>query len=100
MRIHPKRNHPKILYCINAITWFKSRDQWINGGCNPQPGDIIFFNWHDGGRTDDHVGIVEYVKDGYVHTIEGNSDDCVRRRSYPLKSNNIMGYGTPAYPDR
>ena len=60
---------------------------------NPKPGDVILFDW-DGGSTD-HVGIVEYVKNGVVHTIEGNSGDAVRRKTYSLGSSVIDGYGTP-----
>ena len=65
-------------------------------------GDIIFFDWADketGVRSGnaDHVGIVEKVEDGRVHTIEGNSSDSCCRRSYDLNSLDILGYGTPAY---
>lgn len=41
----------------------------------------------------DHVGIVESVKKGNVNTIEGNSGDAVKRRSYPIGNNEIYGYG-------
>ena len=32
-----------------------------------------------------------------VHTIEGNSNNMVRRRSYPLRDSSILGYGRPRY---
>lgn len=63
----------------------------------PKPGDIIFFKNRGGsdrGRGR-HVGIVESVKNGRVHTIEGNSGNRVRRRSYPLSAWRISGYGRP-----
>lgn len=61
----------------------------------PQPGDIIFFanrgaSDRGGGR---HVGIVERVENGRVHTVEGNSSNAVRRRSYSLNDPRISGYG-------
>jgi len=61
----------------------------------PQPGDIIFFSNRGnsdrgGGR---HVGIVERVENGRVHTVEGNSSNAVRRRSYALNNPRISGYG-------
>ena len=61
----------------------------------PKPGDVIFFKNRGGsdrgaGR---HVGIVEKVEGGRVHTIEGNSGNRVRRRSYPLNLSRISGYG-------
>ena len=45
------------------------------------PGDIVIFDWGDGGITD-HIGIVESHTPGSttVHTIEGNTSDCVARR--------------------
>ena len=65
---------------------------------------IIFFDWDspDGpsGPQDglsDHVGIVEKVENGRVYTVEGNSSDSVRQKSYPLGYYEILGYGIPAY---
>lgn len=63
----------------------------------PKPGDIIFFK--NRGQSDRgsgrHVGIVERVSGGRVHTIEGNSGNRVRRRSYDLNNARISGYGRP-----
>ena len=69
----------------------------------PRSGDIIFFDWSKedtNGRdgSADHVGVVEFVDNGRVHTIEGNSGDECCRRDYDLNSLDILGYGTPAYP--
>jgi len=72
----------------------------VPGGkdATPQPGDVIFFASR--GRSDSgsgrHVGIVEKVENGRVHTIEGNSSNSVRRRSYPLDHYNIANYGRPS----
>lgn len=65
----------------------------------PRPGDIIFFDWDDGGQdsSSDHVGIVEKVENGRIYTIEGNSGDSCRQNSYPIGYYEIYGYGTPAY---
>jgi len=57
----------------------------------PRGGDLIFFNWEKGTEYD-HIGIVEKVVDGEVHTIEGNSADKVRRRKYALDDVRIIGY--------
>ena len=60
------------------------------------PGAIIFFDWeHDG--TCDHVGIVERCDGTTVYTIEGNSGDAVKERSYSISSDSIMGYGMVVY---
>ena len=61
----------------------------------PQPGDLIFFNWDSEGDAD-HIGIVESVSGGAVNTIEGNSGRQVRRKSYALSDSQIMGYGNTA----
>lgn len=38
-----------------------------------EPGDIVIFNWGDGGSTTDHVGLVELNRGSYIQTIEGNT---------------------------
>lgn len=58
----------------------------------PQAGDFICFG------TDEHIGIVQYVENGRVITIEGNTSDAVHSRSYLLTSNYITGYCNPEYP--
>ena len=46
-------------------------------------GDIIFFDWENDGSIN-HVGIVESMSKGTAYTIEGNSGNAVRKRSYPV----------------
>ena len=87
---------PKFAACNDGIEWFKKKEQWIESTDIPITGDIIFFDWEGDGHSD-HVGIVEYVEDGVVHTIEGNSNDSCARRQYSVDSNDICGYGTPMY---
>ena len=87
---------PKFAGCSGGVQWFRDRKQWQPRTYTPKAGDIIFFDWeHDGGA--DHVGIVQSVSDGYVHTIEGNSGNACRQRQYSLNSADIFGYGIPAY---
>ena len=60
----------------------------------PDPGDIIFFDWVVNETAyAQHVGVVTAVKDGKVHTIEGNADGEVARRTYMLENPCILGYG-------
>lgn len=92
---------PKFAGCVWGVEWFKERDQWQDGNYEPRPGDIIFFDWDNRGSSgpqdglSDHVGIVERVEDGTVHTIEGNSGDECCARSYPVGHYEILGYGIP-----
>ena len=87
---------PKFAGCVNGVQWFKDRGQWLEGSAEPVPGMIIFFDWEGDGESD-HVGIVEKVENGIVYTVEGNSGDACRQRSYPVGSRSIYGYGIPAY---
>ena len=89
---------PKFSGCINGVEWFKDRGRWIGNSFEPSPGMIIFFDWDDEDGQDgnaDHVGIVEKVENGRVYTIEGNTSDSCRQRSYPVGYYQILGYGDP-----
>ncbi len=87
---------PKFAGCVNGSQWFKDRGQWQEVGFTPEARQIIFFDWEGDGETD-HVGIVERCENGIVYTVEGNSGDACRQRSYPVGSRSIYGYGIPAY---
>jgi hypothetical protein len=87
---------PVFSLCSDGVSWFQARGQWQDGGYTPAPGDIVFFDWEPDGICD-HVGIVENVTGSVVNTIEGNSSDSVRRRSYDIDSVKIYGYGIPNY---
>lgn len=82
-----------------GVPWFQERGLWQDNSYEPRPGDIIFFDWDDGGQdgSSDHVGIVEKVENGRIYTIEGNSGDSCRQNSYPVGYYEIYGYGTPAH---
>lgn len=79
-------------YTVSLVNWAKGNSRWFaRGSREPQPGDLIFFDWkHDG--TVDHVGVVDHVANGKVYTIEGNSNDSVARREYALGSADVSGY--------
>lgn len=83
---------PKFSLCSDGVKWFQNKGQFKDGSYVPAAGDIIFFDRGDDGSID-HVGIVESVKKGNVNTVEGNSGDAVRKRSYPIGNNEIYGYG-------
>lgn len=91
---------PKFAACASqGVPWFQERGLWQDNSYEPRPGDIIFFDWDDGGQdgSSDHVGIVEKVENGRIYTIKGNSGDSCRQNSYPVGYYEIYGYGTPAY---
>ena len=75
--------------CNFAVRYYKQAGAWYAA---PQPGDQIFFGSANGAQ---HTGLVERVEGGVVYTIEGNSGNAVRRRSYSLTDSSILGYGRP-----
>lgn len=87
---------PKFASCRVGINWFKDRNRWADNNYQPTTGDIIFFDWERDGVCD-HVGIVEKVENGTIYTIEGNSNDACKKRSYSVGSSLIYGYGIPQY---
>lgn len=84
---------PKFTTCrTQGVPWFKNRGLWKNRGYIPKSGDIIFFDWQQDGQAD-HVGIVERVEGNKIYTVEGNSDDAVKRNNYQANSKDIYGFG-------
>ncbi len=87
---------PKFAACVDGAAWFQERGLWQDRSYVPRAGDIIFFDKQHVGETH-HVGIVERVEDGVIYTVEGNSSDQCRQRSYPVGSDKIYGFGVPGY---
>ena len=86
------------------IQIFKRLGIWNeNGASTPKAGDIITFNWDQDSQPNngfaDHIGIVERVENGLIHTIEGNSGvvGTVKRNVYRIGHGNIRGFATPRY---
>ena len=87
-------SEPRFAGCQSqGAAWFQSHGQWgARGYENIAPGDAIFFDWDlDGGA--DHVGIVIGTDGSKVYTVEGNSGDACKIRSYSLTYECIKGYG-------
>jgi len=59
----------------------------------PQSGDIIFII-PEGEDAIGHIGLVEFVTEGTIGTIEANVSDAVARRSYRADSSRIGGYAS------
>ena len=75
-------------YTYSSVNLYKKQGRWFS---SPQKGDQIFF----GGAG--HTGGVVDVKNGEVHTDEGNKSDQVMRCVYKLGDSRIIGYGRPRY---
>ena len=116
--------------CTLHVNQFKQQGRFypsaIRGGSYiPQQGDLIFFyepEEYPSGNVSSHVGLVLYVENGYVYTIEGNalanrldswdarwiggqeeSEEPLNRvtvNHYPLDNRRILGYASPNYQNR
>lgn len=98
------------------LTWYRDRGRWhrkngtswsyggrsddsaVDYDYEPKPGDLILLetngNYGDG---PDHTGIVVSYDNGTVYTVEGNSSDAVKAKSYSASSSRIWGYCNPEY---
>ena len=91
----------KFCSCGDGVNKYKSIGKYQPLGYVPKAGDIVFFTTD--GVSAVHVGIVEYVENGNIHTIEGNflynSEYQVIRWQYNWQTgkggitNRILGYG-------
>lgn len=82
--------------CQTLKNYLVQNGQW-KGKSDPQPGDLVLFDW-DGDGTADHVGIVKSVNaDGTLTTIEGNTSgpggQGVHEKTRTLDA--VLGFGYP-----
>lgn len=95
-----KETAPSNCNCAAWVARFKDMSRFkASGSYTPKTGDIIFFKARGGDSVSGHVGIVLYVRNNYVYTIEGNTSDAVRQQRYLLSNSTILGYGVPDYPE-
>lgn len=93
---------PKFQGCDQGVEWFKKRNQFDytsswGGKATPSRGKLIFFN--EGKKNDStHVGIVTKTDANKVYTVEGNTSNTIKERSYKLSNKRILGYATVIYP--
>lgn len=89
--------------CQYMISKAKEMNIWVESDKYiPAKGDFVLYDWDDTGKGDckgvaDHVGIVEYYKDGIIHVIEGNYSNKVKRRTIKINARYIRGFVTPDY---
>lgn len=72
----------------DIYNWGRQNGRLTN---TPQPGDAIILKSR--GRSTGHIGLVERIDpDGTVHTIEGNTSDAVKRRTYRPGDSKITAF--------
>jgi len=89
-------------YCPSGVSWFKSKGKWASKTTRPQRGWIVFFDFGKGRPS--HVGIVlDVLKDGRIHTIEGNTSSGGSQDNGGIvvehyrSTSSIVGYGIIDY---
>lgn len=93
---------PRTAGTSTGMSFFKNRGLWNNssaygGSYTPRRGDIVYFSSSHNVNSPSHVGIVSGYSNGKVNTIEGNCSDQVKRMSYSVSDNYIIGYCIPNY---
>lgn len=90
--------------CYYIVENAKKMGIWVeNDAYTPKPGDCILYDWDDSGKGDckggsDHIGIVRYVKDGYINVIEGNTQGSkVATRKIAVNGKYIRGFICPKF---
>ncbi|NUT39686.1 MAG: CHAP domain-containing protein [Thermoactinospora sp.] len=77
-------------YTPSHANWFKQQGAWST---KPEPGAFVFFNFS--GARISHIGIVEKVANGKIHTIEANTEGVHLKRKVRDTNSSIVGYGLP-----
>ena len=97
----------KFADCDAGIKWFREKNQFnyteyyeAGNSYVPQRGDLIFFSSNKNKNDSTHVGIIEECDGSIIKTIEGNSGNAIKKRSYSIsnETGTILGYATPNYP--
>ena len=85
-------------WCPSIVNKLARSGDW-KGKTNPQPGDLVLFDWDHDGKAD-HVGFVKSVNaNGTLTTLEGNTTGpggqqgvWERTRGYDT----VLGFGNPS----
>lgn len=119
-QIKPALKIPNVVYTPTGVAGFQGAGSWSNAAtAKPQPGDIVFFDFIEGGAPVEHVGIV--IKDnldGTIVTVEGNTSPdkkptgsqanggevCMKVRAYKQENRRklpvfVVGFGRPKFPN-
>lgn len=93
--------YPLECSCSRMIEGAKSMGIWVENDSHvPRIGDWVLYNWQaaaDGEDTGapDHVGIVIGVESGMILAVEGNYDNAVKLRKFPVNWGKLRGFICP-----
>lgn len=89
----------KIIEKAKKMNIWQERDDHV-----PKMGDWVLYNWQSGASGDDtgapdHVGMVIGVESGKILAVEGNFDNAVKQRRFPVNWERIRGFVCPVMED-
>ncbi len=93
--------YPLECSCTRIIEKAKNMGIWVeDDGCLPRAGNWVIYNWQakavgDDTGAPDHVGVVIAVENGEILAVEGNYDNGVKLRRFPLNWEKIRGFVCP-----
>lgn len=88
--------------CTQMMTYATKIGIIISKDTEPEPGDIVFFEWADPKDGPDHAGIISSVTKDSIYTIEGNVKDAagvdnVVCRCWSRKDSKVYAIARPQY---
>lgn len=92
--------------CPSMVRLYQDIGRWVEDDAYiPSPGDVIFYDWQDGGIGDnvgqpDHVGIVLDCDGKTMTIIEGNNANAVNKRVLAVNDRFIRGFGIPDFASK
>ena len=93
--------YPLECSCTRMIEGAKKMGIWVEDDSHvPEVGDWVLYNWQaqsggDDTGAPDHVGIVIGLEDGEILAVEGNYDNGVKLRRFPVNWEKIRGFICP-----
>lgn len=93
--------YPLECSCSKIVEGAKKMGIWMEAdGHLPQIGDWVLYNWQADGAGDDlgspdHIGVVIGVENGEISAVEGNYDNAVKLRRFPVDWEKLRGFVCP-----
>ena len=81
--------------CADLALWYRKNNLLRQG--NPSPGDVALLGDGLGGEAE-RAGIVDYLGNGKVYTVECSSGR-VKRSDHLLSDSAVIGYAAPLFTD-
>ena len=98
--------YPLECSCVRIVEKAKEMGIWTEKDSHsPQIGDWVLYNWQasptgDDTGAPDHVGIVIGIEAGWILAVEGNYENSVKLRRFPVDWEEIRGFVCPRLEEK